>query len=389
MPKLFTENTLFYGDNLPILQEYLCTESIDLIYLDPPFNSKRDYMVFKEEDEGESTAPLRAFKDTWPWDAATQATFEALCLNASLPLKNLLQTFYDLLGPKQLTAYLVMMTPRLVELHRILKPTGSLYLHCDSTASHYLKLLLDGIFGTKNFRNEIVWKRTSAHNNTKTGFGKIHDRLLYYAKDIRLVCFNQVFEAYNPAYLAAEFKQDEQGRWYKVENLTAPAGGGTGGRFCFRGRTPGPSRRWSMKEEELERLWQAGRIKKDQEGRPLLRGHIVYLEEKKGRPLQDWWDDLLRVGNTAKERLGYPTQKPLALLERILQASSNAGDWILDPFCGCGTTLVAAQKLQRNWVGIELNPQTATLHQKRLADLFGLFPQRDYAIKGFQNNLGQ
>jgi len=374
MPKPLTENTLFYGDNLPILQEYLNDESIDLIYLDPPFNSNRDYNVlFREESGGESGAQLQAFKDAWAWDDATQATFEDLCLNAPPPVQKLLQTFYDLLGQNQMTAYLVMMTPRLLELHRVLKPTGSLYLHCDPMASHYLKLILDTIFGTKNFRNEFIWKRSSAHNDAKQGAkqaGRIHDTLFFYSKSKSSWKWNIVHTPYSEEYLRKTYRHiDVDGRLFKATDLTAAKPGGDT-LYPWQGKQPTKGRYWAYSKENMQRFEDEGRLYYSKTGVPYLK---QYLEEMQGITLQDIWTDIPPLSANAAERLGYPTQKPLALLERIIQASSNEGDWILDPFCGCGTALVAAQKLQRKWVGIDLNPLTAALHQKRLEAYEGCY----------------
>ncbi|MCL4238561.1 MAG: restriction endonuclease [Anaerolineae bacterium] len=377
-------NTLYYGDNLDILRsrDYFPSECVDLIYLDPPFNSNRSYNVlFKDESGLESEAQITAFNDTWHWGHAAEATWHGLVDYAPPRVVTAIGALRDLIGPNQMMAYLVMMAARLVELHRVLKPTGSLYLHCDPTASHYLKIVLDAIFGPENYRNEVVWKRTSSHNDAKR-FGRIHDVLLYYSKDVQQVAFSPVYVSYSQEYLEAEFRQDEQGRWYKTENLTAPYRGGSGGRFEFRGRIPGPSRMWRLSQEDMERLWQEGRIMTDRDGIPLLRGQIVYLDEKLGMPVQDWWDDILRVGNTSRERLGYPTQKPLALLERIVSASSNPGDVVLDPFAGCGTAVAAAHKLDRRWIGIDITHLSINLLKFRLRDMFGLTPGADYQVIG-------
>ena len=379
------QNRLYYGDNLDILRtrEYFPDESVDLIYLDPPFNSNRNYNVlFKSESGADSEAQITAFEDTWHWGETAEATYRELIADAPEKTSTAVEALMNLIDRNQMMAYLVMMAARLVELHRVLKPTGSLYLHCDPTASHYLKILLDAIFGSENFRNEIVWKRTSAHNNTTTGFGRIHDVIFYYAKDIKEVYFTPVFVAYSEHYLKSEFKQDENGRWYKLENLTAPYSGNAQRRFEFHGRQPGATRTWSKSKEEMEQLWQAGRIKTGKDGKPLLRGLITYLDEKKGMSVQDWWGDILRVGNTSKERLGYPTQKPVALLERIILASSNEGDVVLDPFCGCGTAIAAAHKLRRGWIGIDITHLSIALQKYRLNDMFELVSGADYAVIG-------
>ena len=369
-PRPIDHNTLFYGDNLPILREYIPDQSVDLIYLDPPFNSNRSYNVlFRDESGQEAEAQITAFEDTWHWNESAEATYAELVAGTGGKVGEMIAALRGFIGTNQMMAYLVMMAARLVELHRVLKPTGSLYLHCDPTASHYLKVVLDAIFGPQNYLNEVVWKRTSAHNDPNR-YGRVHDTILFYAKDTTSIEFNPVYVPYSREYLATEFRQDEKGRWYKLENLTAPSHGGSSGKFEFHGRRPGPSRMWRLSEEEMERLWSEGRIKTDQHGIPLLRGQIVYLDEKKGMPVQDWWDDILRVGNTAAERLGYPTQKPLALLERIIQASSNPGDVVLDPFCGCGTAIIAAQGLGRRWIGIDITHLAIALNKYRLQQMY-------------------
>ncbi|MDE0553309.1 MAG: DNA methyltransferase, partial [Candidatus Poribacteria bacterium] len=310
-----------------------------------------------------------------------EATYDDIIVNAPHKVATAIEALMNLIERNQMMAYLVMMTARLVELHRVLKPTGSLYLHCDPTASHYLKVILDTIFGGQNYRNEIVWKRTSAHNDAKR-FGKIHDVLFYYSKDAKNVFFEPVYVEYSEEYLRSEFQSDDDGRWYKLEDLTAPYRGGEGGRFIFHGRQPGPTHMWSKNEHAMEELWQQGRIKVGKDGKPLLRGLKVYLDEKKGMPVQDWWDDILRVGNTAKERLGYPTQKPEALLERIIRASSNEGEVVLDPFCGCGTAIVAAQKLKRNWIGIDITHLSIALQIHNLSRKFEMESGKDYEVIG-------
>ena len=355
----FSNRTVWVGDNLHVMRG-INSECIDLIYLDPPFNSNQDYAA-----PIGSIAAGAAFKDTW--------TLSDIDVHEHGELADRNPAAYSVIeasrnaSGKSMMSYLIMMAVRLIEMERILKPTGSIYLHCDPTASHYLKLILDTIFGGQNFRNEIVWKRTSSHNDAKR-FGKIHDVILYYAKNAKKVAFMPVFVDYSEAYLKEKFKQDEDGRWYKLENLTAPYRGGPGGKFEFHGKIPGPTRMWSKNEEAMERLWQAGRIKTGRDGKPRLDGLIEYLDEKKGMPVQDWWDDILRVGNTSRERLGYPTQKPLALLDRIIEASSNEGDVVFDPFCGCATTLVAADRLERQWAGIDLSPLAVKLVNERISE---------------------
>lgn len=369
-------NMLFYGDNLDVLRLHVPDECVDLVYLDPPFNSNASYSVlFGHADGTQSAAQIKAFEDTWSWDQAAAQAFQEVVVQGG-DVANALAAFETLLGPSTMLAYLSMMAPRLVELRRVLKPTGSLYLHCDPTASHYLKLLLDAVFGPGGFRNEVVWKRTSAHNDAKR-FGRIHDVLLYYVKDPKQAYFERQFTPYDQAYIEAEWRQDEEGRWFKLENLTAPLRG-TKGQFDFHGRTPGANRMWRFNQEGMEKLWDEGRVKTDKDGVPLRRGHIIYLDDMPGVPLQDIWDDILRIGNTAKERLGYPTQKPLALLNRIIESSCPEDGVVLDPFCGCGTTIAAAQKLNRQWVGIDLTYLAISLIKSRLTEM----GSDDYTVIG-------
>jgi len=259
-----------------------------------------------------------------------------------------------------------MMAVRLVELHRVLKSTGSLYLHCDPTASHYIKLLLDAIFGVINFRNEIVWKRTTAHNDPQR-FGRIGDRIFFYTKSKHKV-FNHVYGEYSTEQLSRYKYSDDRGG-YRAENLTAPHFSATR-TVEWRGVNPGKNRQWRFSIEELERLYQEGRILLQRDGRPRKDGLKVYLEEAKGTILQDIWTDI-SFPPTTSERLSYPTQKPEALLERIINASSNEGDIVLDPFCGCGTTVNVAERLKRRWIGIDITHLAITLIKKRLHDSYG------------------
>lgn len=362
------KNKLYFGDNLDILRRFVPDESVDLIYLDPPFNSNATYNVLFAEQSGErSAAQIKAFDDTWHWGIESEAMYHEVVTQGPKKLADLLQALRAFLGQNDMMAYLTMMSIRLVELHRVLKPTGSLYLHCDTTASHYIKLICDAIFGPKYFKNEIIWKRTSSHNDPNR-YGRIHDVILFYTKSSKYI-WNPQYEDYNPEYIAKEFEVDNSGRPFKCEDLTAPRHSDARA-FEWRGRTPPPGREWRYSLDKLEELWAAGRIKVGRDGKPRLRGQIVYLDEKPGKPVQDLWTDILRVGNTAAERLGYPTQKPEALLERIIKASSNEGDLVLDPFCGCGTTLTAAERLSRRWIGIDITHLAIALMRHRLHDSF-------------------
>ena len=361
-------NQLYYGDNLDILRVHIPDESVDLIYIDPPFNSNQAYnVIFSERDGSSSQAQIQAFEDTWHWVETTEQAYYELVETAPPLLVETIKSFRGILGENNLMAYLVMMGLRLVELHRVLKPTGSFYLHCDPTASHYLKIILDQIFGVQNFQNEIVWKRTSSHNDPKR-FGRVGDRILFYSKS-KIKTFNVIYSDYSPEQLSRYKYEDERGR-YRAENLTAPHYSPTR-TVEWRGTHPGSNRQWRFSIEELERLYAKEYVLLRQDGCPRKDGLKVYLDDAKGAPAQNIWDDIPRIGNTSKERLGYPTQKPEALLERIIKASSNEGDVVLDAFCGCGTAVAVAQQLNRRWVGIDITHLAIALLKYRLADAFG------------------
>ena len=279
-----------------------------------------------------------------------------------------LRTF---LGENDMMAYLTMMANRLLQLHRVLKPTGSLYLHCDPTASHYLKIVLDGVFGKTNFRNDIIWKRASAHNDPSR-CGNIHDNIFFYSKTDNYL-WNRIYTPYSKEYISDEFTQLSSGRFYKAENMLDPRNSMEDYDFM------GTRARWRTNHAGMMELWNApqtevpnshGRIKLGKDGKPTKRCRIFFLDDLPGVPLQSIWDDIISLRGGSEERLGYPTQKPLALLERIIQASSNDGDVVLDPFCGCGTAVHAAQKLNRKWIGIDITHLAISLIEKRLKDAF-------------------
>jgi len=363
-------NTLFYGDNLPILREYIPDESIDLVYLDPPFNSARNYNVlFKDESGRDSEAQIEAFEDTWHWSHVAEETYHALVMEAPHEVSKAVEALHDLIGTNQMMAYLVMMAARLVELHRVLKPTGSLYIHCDPTSSHYLKVLLDAIFGPPRFRSEIVWKRSGAHSDTKQGrrmHGHIHDTIFFYTKS-EAWTWNPVYTPYSREYIEQMYRhvEPETGRRYRVDNLTASKPGGDTS-YEWKGVRPYQGRYWAYSRAKMEEFERQGRlIYSKKSGMP---NYKRYLDEMPGVPLQDLWTDIPPVGK--QERLGYPTQKPEALLERIIENSSNPGDVVLDPFCGCGTAIAAAHKLGRSWVGIDVTHLSIALMKYRLKDMF-------------------
>lgn len=384
-----SQNTLYYGDNLNILREYIDTESVDLIYLDPPFNSKRSYnMLFKEESGQESEAQITAFEDTWHWNDVAVQTYRALLTETMPHVSAMIKAVHDFIGPNQMMAYLVMMAARLVELHRVLKPAGSLYLHCDPTASHYLKVVLDAVFGAQNYRNEIVWKRTSAHANVIQKYGVIHDIIFYYSKS-KEYTWNQLYVPYSKYYIDTFFDQvDSDGRRYARRDLTASIERASSGQiYTWKGITPFKSRCWAMTKERMDELDAKGKIHwpKKQGGMPRLK---LYPEDLPGTPVQDIWDDIRQMHNLADERLGYPTQKPLALLERIIKASSNEDDIVLDPFCGCGTTIEAAQSLGRRWIGIDITHLAISLQRYRLKNAFPMIEAgKDYVVIGDPKDL--
>ena len=373
------KNQLFFGDNLEILRSgRIPVGSVDLIYLDPPFNSNATYNILFAEKSGEkSAAQITAFEDTWQWGPEAAADFDDVVRGDRPRLAALLRAIREFLGQNAMMAYLARMAVRLVELHRVLKPTGSLYLHCDPTASHYIKLLLDAIFSPINFRNEIVWKRTTAHNDPQR-FGRIGDRIFFYTKSKHKV-FNHVYGEYSTEQLSRYKYSNDRGS-YRAENLTAPHFSATR-TVEWRGVNPGKDRQWRFSIGELERLYQEGRILLQRDGRPRKDGLKVYLEEAKGTILQDIWTDI-SFPPTTSERLSYPTQKPEALLKRIIKASSNEGDVVLDPFCGCGTTVSVAERLKRRWIGIDITHLAITLVKKRLHDSFSPEELAPYEVIG-------
>jgi len=359
-------NVLYYGDNLEILRKYIPDNSIDLVYLDPPFNSKKDYnILFKENGGVESEAQIKAFTDTWHWTQVAENTYHDIVTNGPVKVGRLIGALHDTIGQNDVMAYLVMMTTRLIELHRVLKPTGSLYLHCDPTASHYLKLVLDQIFGPANFRNEIVWRRTRPKGLAFTRFASNHDIILRYSKSEKWR-WNAQYKGHDPEYLSNFYRyiEPETGRRYRLDNLLNP----NKNRPHLTYELLGVTRVWRWTKERMQEAHERGLIIQSKPGIvPMLKR---YLDEQEGTPVDDIWDDISLVTAHAKEKLGFETQKPLALLERIIMASSNEEDIVLDPFCGCGTALVAAQKLNRRWIGIDITHLAITLMRNRLRDSF-------------------
>ena len=370
-----TANKLYFGDNLEILRENVADESVDLIYLDPPFNSNATYNVLFRERSGEdSAAQITAFEDTWKWSIESEYAYQDVIKDGPEKLGNLLQSMRGFLGQNDMMAYLTMMAQRMSELHRVLKPTGSVYLHCDPTASHYLKLMMDAVFGNENYKNEIVWKRSSAHNDSGT-CGRTHDIIFLYTKDRLTLTWNNQYQEYDPSYVESHYRRKtEDGRIYRTDNLTAMSLSGGGYEYEWNGVT----RIWRSPRETMERLHNEGRIHYTRNG---VAEYIRYLDEMPGVPLQDLWTDLPPINSQAKERLGFQTQKPEALLERIINASSNEGDVVLDPFCGCGTAIAVAERLKRRWIGIDITHLAISLMKSRLRDTFNS-DLSDYDVVG-------
>jgi adenine specific DNA methylase Mod len=379
-------NKLFYGDNLDVLREHIASESVDLIYLDPPFNSNANYnILFKSKTGDGADAQIEAFEDTWHWNDHAEDAFDQVIRSGNTDAAELLRAMRAFLGENDMMAYLSMMAIRLIELHRVLKATGSLYLHCDPTASHYLKLLLDGVFGAVNYRTEISWRRQSAHNDAAQGrqqYGNVRDVIFFYTKTDKWK-WNWLYTPYDEEYVRNFYRHTEAGtgRRYRLGDITAPGGADPAKRNPYY-EFLGVTRYWRYSRERMQRLYDEGRIIQTAEGR--VPQYKRYLDEMPGVALQNDWDDILPLHGSNQERLGYPTQKPLPLLERIIAASSNEGDVVLDPFCGCGTAVHAAQKLGRQWIGIDVTHLAISLIEKRLRDAF---PGIQFEVHGTPKDL--
>jgi site-specific DNA-methyltransferase (adenine-specific) len=382
------QNTLYYGDNLDVLRRHIKDETVDLVYLDPPFNSHATYNVlFAEHSGAKAAAQVKAFEDTWEWDDAAARACQEM-IEAGGKVSEAIQAFRQLLGTSNMMAYLAMMAPRLLELRRVLRPTGSIYLHCDPTASHYLKLLMDAVFGARNFHNHIVWQRSDTHNDAKKQFPAISDHILFYSKTDSYTFSRQ----YVPH--AAKTLQD----WYQYlelpdgtvrkmtkderETQVLPPGARRSNAadmtspnprpnlmYEYKGY-PFPAKGWRYSKETMAKLDQEGKLlfPADPKGRIMLKR---YLDEQAGVTVGDVWADISQLRSSMAERLGYPTQKPEALLERIILASSSPGDTVLDPFSGCGTAIAVAQRQNRHWIGIDITHLAITLMKHRLHDAFG------------------
>ncbi len=371
-------NDLYYGDNLAVLRDSIADASVDLIYLDPPFNSNASYNVlFKGPQGNQSAAQIEAFDDTWHWTDSAEAAYGEVLRGPNGNAAVMLKAMRAFLGENDMMAYLAMMAVRLIELHRVLKPTGSLYLHCDPTASHYLKILLDAVFGPGNFRCEIIWQRTATHNDAKR-WPWLSDTLLFFSKSPQFM-WNPTHRDQSPSDVEKRYRfVDENGRRFRLGPMDAPAGGGmsainkkTGkpnGWYEWMGYAP-PVQGWRYSPATMQKLHDDDLINYPADKTKRL-ARKLFLDESKGALVGNVWTDIPPLQASARERLGYPTQKPVALLERIIAASSNPGDVVLDPFCGCGTTVHAAEKLGRKWIGIDVTHLAIGLIEKRLRDAF-------------------
>jgi site-specific DNA-methyltransferase (adenine-specific) len=414
------DNQLFYGDNLDVLRRHVPDESVDLIYLDPPFKSNQDYnILFKEKDGTQAAAQIQAFEDTWEWDTAASRAYEEI-VQLGGKVSDVMQAFKLCLGGSDMLAYLAMMAPRLVELSKALKSTGSIYLHCDPAASHYLKMLMDAVFGPEMFRSEIIWRRTGSHNSARR-YGPIHDVILFYVKT-KDYTWNKPKRPYMKGHVTEHFVEDDKG-WRTDYYGNVLTGSGTRNGESgdpWHGFDPtAKGRHWAIprkliyeldedisgltQHQKLDRLLEMGLIKIiPGEAWPMYQHYVTPAD---GVPVSDLWtfqpytgglvfgtdegidEDVRWLSTKDQERLHYPTQKPVSLLERIIKASSNAGDTVLDPFCGCGTTIEAAHKLGRTWIGIDITHLAIGLIKSRLRDAFGQDASKSYTVLGEPTSL--
>ena len=398
-------NVLYYGNNLDILRKHIPDNSVDLIYLDPPFNSKASYNVLYKEKTGEpSQAQITAFEDTWQWGLESERAQEEIFQSPIAPsaVKDFMSVMPKFLGKKtDMAAYLAMMCIRLLELRRVLKDTGSIYLHCDPTASHYLKVLMDAIFNPRNFRNHVVWQRSDTHNDARYQFSAVSDHILFYGKSERQV-FHRLHANYPektlrnwyvwlelPDGTIRRMTQEERNtqvvppgaRRFNMGDLASP-NPRPNLMYEYNGY-PCPSKGWRCSKQRMEELDNRGLLlfPSNPKGRIMFKR---YLDEQEGVTVGDVWTDISQLRASMAERLGYPTQKPEALLERIINASSSRDDVVLDPFCGCGTALVAAQRLNRRWIGIDITHLAISAIKWRLAKLF---PNAQYTVLGEPKDL--
>ena len=366
---------LYYGDNLDVLKRHIKDESVDLVYLDPPFKSNRDYnILFKQKDGSEAASQILAFEDTWSWGADDLLLYESMLLDQDVPtrMRAMLSAMFAFLGGSDMMSYLVMMAPRLLELRRVMKSTASIYLHCDCSASHYLKMLMDGVFGPENFRNEIVWQRTIAKALATKQLPNNHDIIFCYQKTSSATWNSEMmFMPYNESALDEKTlskygQRDAEGRRFQLDNLINPNPNRPNLTYEFLG----VNRVWRWTKERMQEAYENGLVIQTKPG--AVPRFKRYLDEQRGRPIGDVWTDIPPLNSQAQERLGYPTQKPVALLKRIIESSSNEGDVILDPFCGCGTAVIAAEQTKRNWIGIDITQLSIAVIKQQLCRYFDL-----------------
>ncbi len=362
-------NKLYYGDNLDVMRKFIRDETVDLCYIDPPFNSKRNYNQIYNNIGTEDRAQAQAFMDTWTWDDHAIQCYDDILTN-----KNGVQTQQSIalisglekvLGKGSLFAYLVSMTVRVAEIHRILKPTGSFYLHCDPTASHYLKIVVDAVFAAGEFRSEVIWQKIRSSKGQTEGFGSVHDTIFLYTKTDKAV-FNHLYTPLSEERIKTHYGQVELDtkRRFGLYDFTQ-SGQGEPRTFGDRIIAPPAGKHWIWGQDRVDAAMKEGRLV--QTGENMFRVKR-YLDESRGNPLEDIWIDIPPINAVSQERLGYPTQKPEALLQRIIEASSNEGDIVLDAFCGCGTTIAVADRLKRQWIGMDITYQSVSLILKRLKD---------------------
>lgn len=355
-------NQLYFGDNLGVLRESIKDESVDLIYLDPPFNSNATYNVLFRTPKGhQSDAQIEAFDDSWHWGERAEAACADLMQQSNTDVAEVIRALRSILGDNDMMAYLAMMAIRLLELHRVLKPTGSLYLHCDSTASHYLKVVMDQVFGAEHFRNEIVWVRSNPKSLGSSNFPNCTDALLRYTKTDAFV-YHQPYAEHDEEYVTKAYRYSDAQGQYRLLPLLNPNDNRPNLTYEFLG----VKRVWRWTRARMQEGYDKGLVVQLKPG--AVPQYKKYLEDSKGKTVTNCWTDIRQAAGN--ENLGYPTQKPLALLERVITASSNEGDVVLDPFCGCGTAVHAAEKLKRQWIGIDVTHLAISLVEKRLRDAF-------------------
>ncbi|WP_343714025.1 DNA methyltransferase [Inquilinus sp.] len=367
-------NRLYFGDNLEVLREHIKDETVDLVYLDPPFNSNATYnLLFKSASGRRADAQIEAFDDTWHWGEAAAGAFHDVVRRGD-EIAGMLRAFRGFLGENDMMAYLAMMAARLTEMRRVMKPTASLFLHCDPTASHYLKIMLDGIFGTEFFTNEIVWKRTTPKGLAFTRFPSNHDLILFYRRSEKYV-WSMPFSSHDASYIKSHYNlvDKDTGRHFQATSLLNPNPNRPNLTYEFAGHR----KVWRWTKERMQKAAEEGKIYFPPGGG--VPREKRFLDEQRGTPITSVWTDIPPVNSQADERIGYPTQKPLALLGRIIEASTNPGAVVLDPFCGCGTAIHAAERLGRAWIGIDVTHLAIEVIESRIAKFL---PSTQYTVIG-------